>query len=162
MDETVFWELLGRACEMGKFVVAVPNSAASANIVGRIQLGYDGEQRVLQKKKCPECHVHFKPEEITEFAFIHLDPGYGAEPCLELRSTAGRPVLRLYYRGKKAVKRYDEFMKESAHHEAYISGGWSKPREEDDDDGGLTGAAVSAPGIFVGSDAADDTSQQAS
>ena len=130
MDETVFWELLGRACEMGKFVVAVPNSAASANIVGRIQLGYDGEQRVLQKKKCPECHVHFKPEEITEFAFIHLDPGYGAEPCLNY-DDRGRPVLRLYYRAKKRSNARDSD-RERAPRGLYHRG-WSNRAKDDDE-----------------------------
>ncbi|MBA3323206.1 MAG: hypothetical protein H0T45_17425, partial [Pyrinomonadaceae bacterium] len=46
MEDKVFWDLLEDACEMGKFIVAVPNSAASANIVGKIELGRDGSERV--------------------------------------------------------------------------------------------------------------------
>lgn len=126
MDATIFWELLEHACEMGKFVAAVPNGAASANIVGKLRLGYDGDERVLEKKKHPECHVHFRPEHVAEFAFVHLDVGFGAEPCLEVRSTEGVPVLRLYYQGKKAVRRYDEFMQNNSQHEAFITGSWSQ------------------------------------
>lgn len=127
MDATIFWELLGQACGMGKFVAAIPNSAASANIVGKLRLGTDGDERVLEQKKHPECHVHFRPEQVAEFAFVHLDVGYGAEPCLEVRSTEGVPVLRLYYQGKKAVRRYDEFMRNNAQHESFITGSWSQP-----------------------------------
>jgi hypothetical protein len=111
---------------MGRFVAAVPNAAASANIVGRLELGFDGDEQVLQKKNHPNCHIHFKPELVAELAFIHLDTGLGAEPCVELRTSEGQPVLRLYYQGKKAVKRYDKFMKRNARHEAFISGSWSE------------------------------------
>lgn len=129
MEAEVFWDLVEGACRMGRFVAAVPNAAASANIVGRLETGYDGDERVLQKRKRPNSHVHFKPELISEFAFIHLDPGTGPEPCLEIRTTSGQPALRLYYQGKKAVKRYDEFMKRHAGREAYIKGSWAQAEE---------------------------------
>ncbi len=131
MDATIFWDLLEQACEMGKFVAAVPNSAASANIVGKLRLGKDGDERVLQKKKHPECHVHFRPEQIAEFAFVYLNTGFGTEPCLEVRSTAGVPVLRLYYQGKKVERRYDEFMRNNSPHEALITGSWSQSGDAD-------------------------------
>lgn len=134
MEETVFWELLEGACDIGKFVVAAPNSAASANIVGKLRLGFDGGQRVLEKKKCSECHVHFKPELISQFAFIYLNVGHGIEPCLEIRSHEGQPILRLYYQGKRADEKYDEFMRNNSHHEAFITGSWAKPIEEKSDD----------------------------
>ena len=129
MDATIFWELLEQACEMGKFVAAIPNSAASANIVGKLRLGKDGDERVLQLKKHPECHVHFRPQQIAEFAFVYLNVGFGTEPCLEVRSTDGVPVLRLYYQGKKPERRYDEFMRDNSAHEAYITGTWARPND---------------------------------
>jgi len=129
MEATLFWNLLEDACEMGKFIVAVPNSAASANIVGKMELGHDGDEKVLQKRNRPNCHVHFKPEMIAEFAFVYLDVGHGSEPCLELRSTEGQPIVRLYYKGRRAAGRYDRFMRKNATHEAFISGSWAHERE---------------------------------
>ncbi len=129
MEATLFWSLLEDACEMGKFIVAVPNSAASANIVGKMELGHDGDEKVLQKRNRPNCHVHFKPEMIAEFAFVHLDVGHGPEPCLEVRSTEGQPVVRLYYKGRRATGRYDRFMRKNAAHEAFITGSWARERE---------------------------------
>ncbi|HEX8474197.1 MAG TPA: hypothetical protein VF666_09210 [Pyrinomonadaceae bacterium] len=129
MEAEIFWDLVEAASKMGRFVAAVPNAAASANIVGRLELGFDGDEQVLQKKNRPNCHIHFKPELIAEFAFIYLDPGFGPEPCLELRTSEGQPVCRLYYQGKKAVKRYDKFMKRNAQHEAFIRGSWSESEE---------------------------------
>ena len=124
MDAEVFWTLLGEACRMGRFVAAVPNAGASANIVGKLELGQDGGQPVLQKKKRPNSHVHFKPERIADFAFVYLDPGTGPEPCIEVRSDGGQPVLRLYYQGRKPARRYDEFMRACAEHEQFVTGSW--------------------------------------
>ncbi|HVF26658.1 MAG TPA: hypothetical protein VM943_00365 [Pyrinomonadaceae bacterium] len=129
MEAALFWSLLEDACEMGKFIVAVPNSAASANIVGKIELGDDDGEKVLQRRNRPNVHVHFKPEMIAEFAFVHLDVGFGREPCLELRSTEGQPIVRLYYKGRRAAGRYDRFMRKNAAHEAFITGSWSRERE---------------------------------
>ncbi len=129
MEHTLFWSLLEDACEMGKFIVAVPNSAASANIVGKVELGDDGGEKVLQRRNQPNFHVHFKPEMIAEFAFVYLDVGDGRGPCLELRATEGQPVARLYYKGRRAAGRYDRFMRKNAVHEAFINGAWTRERE---------------------------------
>ena len=37
MNKDNFWEVLDEILSFGEFVVAVPNSAASANIVGKIE-----------------------------------------------------------------------------------------------------------------------------
>ncbi|MDQ3649760.1 MAG: hypothetical protein M3458_05655 [Acidobacteriota bacterium] len=154
MEDKVFWDLLEDACEMGKFIVAVPNSAASANIVGKIELGRDGNERVLQKRNRPNYHVHFKLEMISEFAFVHLDTGHGLEPCLEVRSTEGQPVLRLYYKGKRATGRYDKFMGKNSEHAAFVNGSWARPN---DTQGGEVPNGDAAPTeIFVAPHASDD------
>lgn len=129
MEATLFWNLLGDACEMGKFIVAVPNSAASANIVGKMELGDNDGEKVLQRRNQPNYHVHFRPEMIAEFAFVYLNIGDGRGPCLELRSTEGQPIARLYYKGRRAAGRYDRFMRKNSAHEAFISGAWSRERE---------------------------------
>jgi len=121
---------------MGRFMAAVPNPAASANIVGKLEVVADGDERVLQKRKRPNSHVHFKPEAVTQFAFVYLDLGSGPEPCLEVRADGGVPVLRLYYEGKKPARRYDEFMRAAAGHEEFITGSWGVPAEADDEAGG--------------------------
>ncbi len=142
MEDTVFWKLLEGACEMGKFIVAVPNSAASANLVGKVELGRDGGERVLQKRNQPNYHVHFKPELITEFAFVHLDVGHGPEPCLEIRALDGQPIVRLYYKGRRAASRCEKFVQKNSQHEAFISGSW--PRLEEN-----AGGETLPSGIFV-------------
>lgn len=157
MEARIFWELLEDACEMGKFVVAVPNSAASANIVGKIEVGRDGSERVLQKRNRPNYHVHFKPEMISEFAFVHLDTGHGLEPCLEVRSTEGQPVLRLYYKGKGAAGRYDRFMQKNSRHEAFITGSWGVPAAQQAGAAEDTGEETQTTEIFVASFASSDT-----
>lgn len=129
MDAEVFWNLLDEACRMGRFMAAVPNPAASANIVGKFEVGGDGDGRVLQKRKRPNAHVHFKPGSITQFAFVYYDLGEGPVPCLELRANGGLAVLRLYYEGKKPARRYDEFMRAAAGHEELITGTWGAPVE---------------------------------
>ena len=137
MEEEVFWSLLEQACQMGRFVAAVPNSAASANIVGELEPGRDGDERVVQKKNEPTSHIHFKPEGISEFAFTFVDPGFGPEPCLELRTREGAPALRLYFQGVNADQRCEEFIERNLQHQALISGSWSEP------------SAGSNQGIFV-------------
>ena len=124
---------------MGRFVAAVPNAGASANIVGKLELAEDGEQQVLQKKKRPNSHVHFKPEVVTEFAFVYLDLGYGPEPCIEVRADGGQPVLRLYYQGRKPARRYDEFMRACAGHEQFVTGSWGARLEADADEKSAAG-----------------------
>ncbi|HEX5709352.1 MAG TPA: hypothetical protein VFX96_18770 [Pyrinomonadaceae bacterium] len=140
MEEKVFWELLGAACRMGRFVAAVPNAAASANIVGKLEVGEDGGEAVLQRRKRPSAHVHFRPEAIAEFAFTFVDPGFGAQPCLELRTREGAAVLRLYYQGKRAARRFEEFAERTRAHGEFVKGNWLAP------------AAGENEGIFVGGD----------
>lgn len=147
MDAEVFWNLLEEACRMGRFMAAVPNPAASANIVGKLEVGADGDERVLQKRKRPNSHVHFKPEAVTQFAFVYYDLGEGPAPCLEVRADGGLAVLRLYYQGKKPARRYDEFMRAAAGHEEFVTGTWGAPVEE------VTGEAASSSNeeaLFVG------------
>ncbi len=150
MEEKVFWELLDAACRMGRFVAAVPNAAASANIVGKLEVGEDGGETVLQRRKRPSAHVHFRPEAIAEFAFTFVDPGSGAQPCVELRTREGEPALRLYYQGKKAERRFERFAERTRAHAAYVTGTWLAP------------AVAENEGIFVaatGGRAAEDESE---
>jgi hypothetical protein len=123
MEEQLFWRLLDDICDMGKFIAAVPNSGASANIVGRIQPGYDGDERVIEKKSC-HCHVHLYPEQIVRFSFIYRDAGYGPEPCLELLDAKGDPTLRLYYHGSDPAEKFKRFTEKHADHSSLFDGSW--------------------------------------
>jgi hypothetical protein len=124
----------------------VPNAAASANIVGKLELGKDGDETVLQRKKRPSAHVHFRPEAIKEFAFTFVDPGFGAQPCLELRTRDGAAAVRLYYQGKKAARRFEEFAERTRAHAEFVKGTWLAPAEAVNEgifvagDGGQAGA----------------------
>ena len=100
MDEDTFWEILEEILDFGEFIVAVANEAASANIVGRISVGRDGREKVIDKDLC-HCHVHLKPEKIARFSFTYIDAGYGEEPCCELKMPPDETVLRLYLRADK-------------------------------------------------------------
>lgn len=100
MDEATFWEILDEILSFGEFIVAVQNSAASANIVGKISVGKDGKERVIDKDTC-HCHVHLEPEKINRFSFTFIDAGFGDEPACELKTPQDETVLRLYLRGSK-------------------------------------------------------------
>ncbi|MGI8669769.1 MAG: hypothetical protein ACR2J3_07960 [Aridibacter sp.] len=100
MDEAIFWQVLDEILNFGEFIVAVPNSAASANIVRKISIGKDGRERVINKDIC-HCHVHLKPKKISRFSFTFIEAGFGDEPACELKTPQDETVLRLYLRGSK-------------------------------------------------------------
>ncbi len=122
MDEATFWKVLNEILSFGEFVIAVPNAAASANIVGKISVGRDGSEQVIDKDVC-HCHVHIESEKISEFFFTHIDVGFGDEPCCELKTLQDETVLRLYLRGNRDfVSR--KFSKFSFKNEEFIKGEW--------------------------------------
>lgn len=100
MDKETFWKTLDDILSFGEFIVAVPNAAASANIVGSISIGKDGNERVIDKDAC-HCHVHIEPEKIDHFHFTFVDAGFGEEPCIELKTPQDETVLRLYLRADR-------------------------------------------------------------
>ena len=110
MNEKLFWQILDEVLGFGEFVVAVPNLAASANIVGRISIGRDGREKVLDKDVC-HCHVHLEPEKIGYFSFTFIDAGFGDEPCCEILTPQDETILRLYLRAGKdlASEKFAEF-----------------------------------------------------
>lgn len=110
MDEAAFWKILDKILSFGEFIVAVPNAAASANIVGKISIGKDGIEKVIDKAAC-HCHIHLKPEKIDYFLFTFVDAGFGDEPCCELKTPQDETILRLYFRGnnKTASVKFTEF-----------------------------------------------------
>jgi len=122
VDETIFWKALDEILDFGEFVVAVPNSAASANIVGKISVGRDGKERVIDKDAC-HCHVHLEPEKISEFSFTHIDVGFGKEPCCELKTPQDETVLRLYLRGSEKL-RSEKFSGFSFKNAEFVKGEW--------------------------------------
>ncbi|MDQ3633302.1 MAG: hypothetical protein M3405_02175 [Acidobacteriota bacterium] len=100
VDESTFWEILDEILNFGEFILAVPNSAASANIVGKISIGKDSREKVIDKDTC-HCHVHLEPEKISRFSFTFIDAGFGDEPVCELKTPQDEIVLRLYLRGTR-------------------------------------------------------------
>ena len=122
MDESTFWEVLDEILTFGEFVVAVPNSAASANLVGKVGIGRDGGEIVIDKDPC-HCHVHLEPKKIVRFAFTEFDVGFGPEPCCELKTPQDETVLRLYLRGSADSAR-GAFSRFSHKDAEFVSGSW--------------------------------------
>jgi putative heme iron utilization protein len=122
VKEDVFWEILDEILGFGEFVAAVPNEGASANIVGKISIGKDGREKVIDKDSC-HCHVHLKPEKINRFCFTFIDAGFGKEPCCELLTPQDDIVLRLYLREDKetAKEKFAEFIYEDS---LFVKGSW--------------------------------------
>lgn len=122
MEADVFWEVLDEILDFGEIIVAVPNVGASANIVGKISIGRDGRERVIDKEVC-HCHVHLKPEKISQFYFTFADAGFGFEPACELKTPQDETVLRLYLRESK--KTASEKFKGFSHKDSeFVRGNW--------------------------------------
>ncbi len=122
MDKDTFWKALDDILNFGEFVVAVPNAAVSANIVGSISIGRDGNERVIDKDAC-HCHVHLEPEKIKYFSFTFIDVGFGEEPCIELKTQVDETVLRLYLRADRATAR-DVFAEFPYMNAEFVKGSW--------------------------------------
>jgi hypothetical protein len=122
VDENKFWQILDAILSFGEFVLAVPNAAASANIVGRVSIGRDGREKVLDKDIC-HCHVHLEPEKIGYFSFTFIDAGYGDEPCCELKTPQNETVLRLYLCGNKEMGS-EKFAGFSHEDSEFVEGNW--------------------------------------
>lgn len=125
MNEEVFWTLIDEILDFGDFIIAIPNSGASANIVGKISIGKDGSEKVIEKDAC-HCHVYLQPEKIGSFSFIFIDAGYGDEPCCELLTPQDEIVLRLYLRGDMnlAKEKFAEFIGKFSEYTEVVKGGW--------------------------------------
>ncbi len=122
MNEGIFWEILDEILSFGEYIVAVPNIGASANIVGKIRIGKDGGEIVIEKDAC-HCHVHLEPEKISRFSFTFIDAGFGDEPACELKTPQDETVLRLYLRGSKKLGR-EKFNEFSHKDSEFVKGNW--------------------------------------
>ena len=124
MDADLFWTLLDDLSGLGKLVAAVPSDGASANLVGRLRLGRDGGERVLERPEC-RCHIHLQPERVHSFRFTLRDPGFGPEPCVEALTAEGHLAMRLYYLGEEdAPAACRAFLARHAAHAACFEGSW--------------------------------------
>ncbi len=123
MNEETFWRVLNAICDLGDFIAAVPNSTASANIVGQLRPGRDGGEKVLEKVQC-HCHIHLMPKNVAKFNFTHLDAGFGAEPCVEVLTDNNEAILKLYYRGGSASRKFRDLMERNANDAQFITGTW--------------------------------------
>lgn len=122
MNKDTFWKILDDILNFGEFVVAVPNAAASANIVGKISIGRDGNERVIDKDAC-HCHIHLEPENIAYFSFTFIDVGFGEEPCIELKTHEEETSLRLYLRAEREKAR-DVFAEFPYLNSDFVKGSW--------------------------------------
>lgn len=122
MNEAIFWNILEEILGFGEFIIAVPNSAASANIVGKLSVAHDSKEKVIEKDSC-HCHVHLEPEKVSKFSFIYIDAGYGKEPCCELKTSLDEAILRFYLRENTKIAN-DRFTGFSHNDSEFVEGEW--------------------------------------
>jgi hypothetical protein len=123
MEDKLFWRVVADICQIGEFIAATGADGASANIVGEFRVSYDGSENVIEKKECHD-HVHLYPAQIKAFHFSYRDVGYGAEPCLELTNLHDQVSLRLYYRGRDAKQKYQQFVEQHQDCHHLFTGEW--------------------------------------
>ena len=123
MDAELFWRLISDVCKLGEFIASTGTSGASANIVGKLQVGYDASEMVIQRTGCDD-HIHCQPDQITGFKFGHCDIGYGAEPCLELINQENQVCLKFHYRGSEAERKYRQFVERHRRYGKLFAGEW--------------------------------------
>ncbi|HEY7182058.1 MAG TPA: hypothetical protein VIC84_11595 [Blastocatellia bacterium] len=123
MDAELFWRLISDVCKLGEFIASTGTGGASANIVGKLQVGYDGSEMVIQRTGCDD-HIHCQPDQIAWFKFGHCDIGYGAEPCLELINQENQVCLKFYYRGGEAGRKYRQFIERHRRYGKLFAGEW--------------------------------------
>ena len=114
--------MLDEILAFGEFIVAVPNAAASANIVGKISIGRDGRETGFGQKRLPLPRSS-RTRKGRLFSFTFIDAGYGKEPCCELKTPQDETILRLYLRGNKetASEQFAEFSHKDSE---FIKGSW--------------------------------------
>ena len=123
MDAGLFWRLISDVCKLGEFIASTGTGGASANIVGKLQVGYDGSEMVIQRTGCDD-HIHCQPDQIAGFKFGHCDIGYGAEPCLELINQENQVCLKFYYQGSEAERKYRQFVERHRRYGKLFAGEW--------------------------------------
>jgi hypothetical protein len=123
MDAGLFWRLITDVCKLGEFIASTGTCGASANIVGKFQVGYDGPEMVIQRTGCDD-HIHCQPDQVAAFKFGYCDIGYGAEPCLELINQDSQVCLKFYYRGSEAGRKYRQFVERHRLYEKLFAGEW--------------------------------------
>jgi hypothetical protein len=123
MDAGLFWELIADICKLGEFIATTGTGGVSANMVGKLQVGYDGSETVIQRTCCDD-HIHCHPDQITAFRFGYCDLGYGGEPCVELINQDNQICLRFYYRGTDAIPKFSQFFERHRRHINLFVGEW--------------------------------------
>jgi len=123
MEELVCWNVIGEILEMGKFIAAVGSAGSSANIVGKLKVGRDGPETVIEKELC-HCHIHVCADRVKTFFFTYRDIGLGPEACCEALGAEGEVIFRLYYIGKNAGERYQDFISRNRDKVDAVTGSW--------------------------------------
>ncbi len=123
LTEKRFWKLMADIGEMGKFIVAVPNQGASANIVGKFSVEFEGTENVFEKKGCSD-HVHLSFNQLEKITFSYIDVGYGLEPLMEFQDSNEITFLKLYYPGANATKKQQQLVEKSVDIQTLFKGNW--------------------------------------
>jgi hypothetical protein len=122
MNESIFWKIMERICEMGDFIVATGKDGASANIKGKFTVGVDGKEKVIEN--IHHDHIHLYPEQLSKFNFTYIDVGYGKEPCIEIINKKNETALKLFYFGGSKKEKFEKFLSDFKEYKHLITGKW--------------------------------------
>lgn len=97
-------EMIAKLAPLGRAVIACRGDGFSANILGTVYIGKDGDDPVLRGKVPPPgectCHVHIKWNLVCNYALKQEDVSYGPEPVIYLLDKYGDPIVRIFYPGR--------------------------------------------------------------
>lgn len=97
-------QVIKKLAKLGKHgVVAARGNGFSANILGTIYMGKDGDDPVLRGKKdgmdeCT-CHIHVMWDKVHDYVLEREDVGYGPEPVIYLVDENGEPIINIFFPG---------------------------------------------------------------
>lgn len=123
MEYDNFWSLMADVAALGSFICAVPSEGGSANILGEFEVRSDGRENVFQVKSNKD-HVHLDHNRFSKLSFGYFNVGYGDEPLITLLNENGKPMMKLYYTGDDAKRKYSAFVQEHSSIQDMIEGEW--------------------------------------
>jgi hypothetical protein len=122
MNETIFWDIMDKICQMGDFIVATGKDGASANIKGKFLVGLDGKEKVIEN--IHHDHIHLYPDMLSKFNFTYMNVGYGDEPCIEIINKKNEAALRLFYFGDSNKEKFKKLLLDFNDYKHLITGQW--------------------------------------
>ena len=97
-------QVIEKLAVLGPAVVAVRGPGFSANILGTLYIGKDGDDPVLRGEGGPPdectCHIHIMWDRVRDYTFAREDVGYGPDAVIYLLGEDGEPIVNIFYPGR--------------------------------------------------------------